>query len=1097
MKLRIAIPAALLCIPGAALADRVSDTLKVGANPSAVAVNPVTHTAYVANTGSHSISVIDALTGRIIATVPVDSAPVAVAVNPLTDRIYVANRGGNSVSVIEGGTHKVTPIPVGNAPCGLAVDGATNRIYVANRGSNSVTRIHGITLETAVIPVGLGPMAVAVNPVTGKIYTADSAGNTITEIRGGGPDTASIPTGSGPVALCINPVTNTIYAANAAGNTVTALDGATLSASSIAVGVNPVALAVNPATNTIYVANRSNLSLTVIDGVTRAATAVFVGNTPVAVAVNAATGKVYVANQLGRSLTVIRASTLAKQTLTVPGGPSALGLDPLLNRIYAIHSSGEVSVIEGAADDTVKVDLKEQPSAAAPVVNPITNKIYVATRTGVTELDGGTHAETKVMFADSIDCLAVNPATNRVYASLYSGQVVVADRKQGGSTVINIEEGLFRMTPGPIAINVVTNKIYVADRMSEFVTVIDGATNAWTRIKSGSGQPDAIAVNPATNKVYVANWGSVAVIDGASNAVTNLPVYSSSNGIAVNPRTNRIYVPLYQRDTVAIIDGETGAVAKVATDSMPFAIAVNPNSGKVYVTHNRGSSILVLDGSANPKATRIPIPLKSTDAISVNPVTNRIYAASVSGSAIVMIDGATDKAVLVPMGAFSGGIGVNPVTGKVYKPDGWDVGSRNILSIFTEEPHADTRLGAILNAPTDAFVYSARPALAGKGVNRLRPGRSGLAGVGIGLGTLRKPWTWALLTSGAGTDSVQWQWDGGGDTLAFGENFLVATAVDSQVAAGHLGSGMGWIGNQAVFPIYRMMKPPLTAPAPQAPMDSVTSGVSPQNFSWSAVPEAEYYVLQFSKTSWFETVYSSQRVYGTSKAMELEAAEKGAVDYWWRVNAANTGGAGAWSKARKFTLGGPAKPVIRFPNWAAQDQPLALTIAWAPVPTAIRYQFEFSPTYQITPDWHTSVPILFRDTLLTDTARALSGLATGTTYSFRIRAGNTGNLWSLWAAGSFTTAGVAGAVADPALPRAFSLRTGAGHIRYALPMRCRVRLKLYDQMGRLAAAPVDADQAPGYHSLPLRAAGLTRGVYLIRIEAGSWSQRGTVSWTGE
>jgi YVTN family beta-propeller protein len=61
--------------------------------------------------------------------------------------------------------------------------------------------------------------------------------------------------------------------------------------------------------------------------------------------------------------------------------------------------------------------------------------------------------------------------------------------------------------PYSVAVNPVTNKIYVANYSSQNVTVIDGATNATTTVMAGS-YPDALAVNPVTNKIYVANYGS-------------------------------------------------------------------------------------------------------------------------------------------------------------------------------------------------------------------------------------------------------------------------------------------------------------------------------------------------------------------------------------------------------------------------------------------------------------------------------------------------------------------------------------------------------------------------------------------------------------
>ena len=76
-----------------------------------------------------------------------------------------------------------------------------------------------------------------------------------------------------------------------------------------------------------------------------------------------------------------------------------------------------------------------------------------------------------------------------------------------------------------MAVNPVTNKIYVANTDSNNVTVIDGATNATTTVAAGA-HPCAVAVNPVTNKIYVANHGSnnVTVIDGATNDTTTVAV---------------------------------------------------------------------------------------------------------------------------------------------------------------------------------------------------------------------------------------------------------------------------------------------------------------------------------------------------------------------------------------------------------------------------------------------------------------------------------------------------------------------------------------------------------------------------------------------
>src|SRR5258707_424425 len=74
--------------------------------------------------------------------------------------------------------------------------------------------------------------------------------------------------------------------------------------------------------------------------------------------------------------------------------------------------------------------------------------------------------------------------------------------------------------PFAAAVNPVTNKIYVANRGSNNVTVIDGATNTPGPMPVPVGAtPVAVAVNPLTNQIYVTNNTSndVTVIDGATN----------------------------------------------------------------------------------------------------------------------------------------------------------------------------------------------------------------------------------------------------------------------------------------------------------------------------------------------------------------------------------------------------------------------------------------------------------------------------------------------------------------------------------------------------------------------------------------------------
>jgi hypothetical protein len=57
------------------------------------------------------------------------------------------------------------------------------------------------------------------------------------------------------------------------------------------------------------------------------------------------------------------------------------------------------------------------------------------------------------------------------------------------------------------------------------------------------------------------------------------------------------------------------------------------------------------------------------------------------------------------------------------------------------------------------------------------------------------------------------------------------------------------------------------------------------------------------------------------------------------------------------------------------------------------------------------------------------------------------------------------------------------HVRYALPVPGRVRLAVYDVLGREVAVLTDRPHAAGAHEATLEAAPLAAGVYLVVLEA--------------
>src|SRR5579859_7748274 len=242
--------------------------------------------------------------------------------------------------------------------------------------------------------------------------------------------------------------------------------------------------------------------------------------------------------------------------------------------------------------------------------------------------------------------------------------------------------------PSAVAVNPVTNKIYIANATSNNVTVIDGATNTITPVATGTS-PKAIAVNPFTNKIYVANNGgsSVTVINGADNtAAAPVTVGTAPSAIAINPVTNFIYVVNTGSNNVSVINGGNNTVAAtVSVGTAPNAVAVNPVTNKIYVTNSGSSntnSVTVIDATNNNATSTINNAGFNPSALAINPVTNQIYVANTTSGKVTVIDGANfNPPASLSVGNLPAAIAVNAATNMIYVANSSSTGGDSVSII--------------------------------------------------------------------------------------------------------------------------------------------------------------------------------------------------------------------------------------------------------------------------------------------------------------------------------------------------------------------------------------------------------------------------------
>ncbi len=267
-------------------------------------------------------------------------------------------------------------------------------------------------------------------------------------------------------------------------------------------------------------------------------------------------------------------------------------------------------------------------------------------------------------------------------------------------------------TPQAVAVNPVSNRIYVVNQNSNSVTVIDGASNSIIANVGVGASPYAVAINAVTNKIYIANHsanGTVTVVDGQNNPVVNVSVGNFPDAVAVNSRTNKIYVVNFNDSTVSVIDGASNAnIATVPVGRYPVSLTVDPVSNMIYVANYNDGTVSVIDGAQNVTIATIMVG-ESPDPIAADSVTNMIYTASFLDGTVSAIDGVNQSvAATVKVGSAPEAVALDPVRNRLYVANSGD-GTVSVIAGANSDPLqfvpltpcrvADTRNLATLRRP--------------------------------------------------------------------------------------------------------------------------------------------------------------------------------------------------------------------------------------------------------------------------------------------------------------------------------------------------------------------------------------------------------------
>jgi DNA-binding beta-propeller fold protein YncE len=283
------------------------------------------------------------------------------------------------------------------------------------------------------------------------------------------------------------------------------------------------------------------------------------GSEPSAVDTDPITRRVYVASFFTPTIQVISEETnTVVDTITFPPGPDGqlpefdgVAVNPVTSRLYASDPrAGLVYVVDIRNGNQILTNIPV-PAANGIAVNPRTNKIYVSALfpSTVTIIDGKTNTVSNTISVPLALKATVDIFNNRVYvpSQNFIGQVFVLDGKTD-AILAQIQTGNFTTSVG---IDFLRHLAYASNQGftpdTDTLSIIDTNTNTVIGTIPTDPSPGPVAVNPFTNRIYVATsfqpQDGVDIIDGNTRQIINrLPVEPSPSDSAIDLVHHRLYI---------------------------------------------------------------------------------------------------------------------------------------------------------------------------------------------------------------------------------------------------------------------------------------------------------------------------------------------------------------------------------------------------------------------------------------------------------------------------------------------------------------------------------------------------------------------------
>jgi YVTN family beta-propeller protein len=596
--------------------DTVSATISVGgAAQNPVFLRAVGSKVYVDNLQSNKVVVIDAITDTVTSTINLDFGPYASVY--FDGKLYVGSQDGtpDMAAIIDTETDTLEEtLHLGHSPSRAGT--MNGKVYFANNNDTFVSVIDTGIIESR-LPNLIDFTTHAAEAIYGGARSIDITANFGRTLQSGSQMVVRLSTGASVTLSRVSGSTLTGTYTVGAGETTPDLAVRSITSASVSDTDGHTRTSYSlPSSVGSFTAENSFITRNLGDykniEIGSNYDAYDVGDHPYQIS-GSINGYVYVANQGDNTVSVIRASDgMLIDTIAVGSEPYGLASASVSGTTYlyvANTGSDTVSVINTSTNTvaaTVSVGAKPYYVAA------IGTNVYVTNGASntVSVINGNTNTVSATIAVGSYP-RGIKAHGTDLYVANFGDQ-----NYSGGNYISVIDSNTNTVTDtiilpigsdGPRGVNVLGDKVYVANFRSNNVSVINATTNTVVdTIDVGMGPRGILGYG---TDVYVENFddGTISVIDTNTNTVTDtIDVGNSPAGMAVVD--GQIFYTRFQDGLVSVIDPTTKEVqVSVAVPPPPTSdnASVTTSSGN-YSYHYTPSEQVSSTSSSTPSDIALP-----------------------------------------------------------------------------------------------------------------------------------------------------------------------------------------------------------------------------------------------------------------------------------------------------------------------------------------------------------------------------------------------------------------------------------------------------------------------------------------------------------